>query len=248
MPVGRHLLLLLAAAAGTAAEGVETSWSLSQILERDDENVIWAAPTAIDTSIARHDFTYEITGVSIFYGGIIEPDDETDKYAAANSLSGSGAIVGYPGGLWQQTLDEPVTDTTFDLDVTVGSDGIGRATFSNIELGEVPPVFSGNPIPIDGLLIEATITLTESTILPGDYNNNGVVDQSDYSVWSAFFGSTTVLLADGNGDGIVDAADYTVWRDNLMSPLAVSIPEPTAIGFAFSGVFGGLLIGRRRVG
>ena len=49
---------------------------------------------------------------------------------------------------------------------------------------------------------------------PGDYDQNGVVEQNDYVVWSSLYG-TNNASADGNGDGLVDGADYTIWRDNL---------------------------------
>ena len=55
--------------------------------------------------------------------------------------------------------------------------------------------------------------------LPGDYDINGVVDEDDYLVWRANFGSHSLLASDGNHNGIVDAADYTVWRDNLGASL-----------------------------
>ena len=57
--------------------------------------------------------------------------------------------------------------------------------------------------------------------IPGDYDGNGTVEQSDYSFWRMNFGSTVPAGtgADGNGDGSVDAADYVIWRKNLgMSP------------------------------
>jgi hypothetical protein len=53
-----------------------------------------------------------------------------------------------------------------------------------------------------------------AVFIPGDYNQSGVVDQSDYGVWRAEYGNTIESPADGNGDGIVDAADYVVWRHN----------------------------------
>uniref|UniRef100_UPI0036F38C80 DUF7453 family protein n=1 Tax=Algisphaera agarilytica TaxID=1385975 RepID=UPI0036F38C80 len=85
--------------------------------------------------------------------------------------------------------------------------------------------------------------------LLGDYNNNGIVDAADYTVWQDSFGSTTDLAADGNGNGMIDAADYTVWQDNFGSTNASTstlsiIPEPASL--TVLGVLGAGLIGRRR--
>jgi hypothetical protein len=57
-------------------------------------------------------------------------------------------------------------------------------------------------------------------VIPGDYNQDMVVDQADYEVWRASLGTNTSGLhapafADGNYDGIVNAADFTIWRDHL---------------------------------
>lgn len=61
----------------------------------------------------------------------------------------------------------------------------------------------------------------------GDYNYDGTIDQQDFALWAASYGSTTQLDADGNGDGVINAADYTVWRD-AMSENAPSVPEPSS--------------------
>ncbi len=62
--------------------------------------------------------------------------------------------------------------------------------------------------------------------LAGDYNDDGLVDTVDYSVWSAAYGGTGPNAADGNADGFIDAADYTVWRDVANTTPSVAAPEP----------------------
>ena len=79
------------------------------------------------------------------------------------------------------------------------------------------------------------IRLLTDAVIPGDYDANGVVDDDDFAVFQATYGSTTDLGADGNGDGVVDAADYTVWRTNNGMTVADfvaanpsnTIPEPS---------------------
>lgn len=52
--------------------------------------------------------------------------------------------------------------------------------------------------------------------LPGDFDQNGTVDGSDFLLWQRNVGATDVgNPADGNGDGIVNQADLNIWRDNL---------------------------------
>ena len=57
-------------------------------------------------------------------------------------------------------------------------------------------------------------------VIPGDYNQDMVVNYADYDVWRAAFGTTPTNVhdaayGDGNYDGIVDARDYVVWRDHF---------------------------------
>lgn len=82
-----------------------------------------------------------------------------------------------------------------------------------------------------------------STQLPGDYNNDAVVNAADYTQWRADFGSTTHLQADGNGNGSVDIADYVFWR-NIMTGAGAAIgagltavPEPGTMTLFALGCF-----------
>ena len=51
--------------------------------------------------------------------------------------------------------------------------------------------------------------------LAGDYNDDGAVDDLDYTFWKRHFGATDGegLQADGNQDGVVNGADYAYWRE-----------------------------------
>jgi hypothetical protein len=68
--------------------------------------------------------------------------------------------------------------------------------------------------------------INHETVVPGDYDFNGVVDTVDYDSWKRNFGSNSANWADGNGNGMVDAADYTSWRNHLGY---IGIVEPTSL-------------------
>jgi hypothetical protein len=62
--------------------------------------------------------------------------------------------------------------------------------------------------------MEFTFFNTVAAGAPGDYNNNGVVDAADYTVWRSHLGQTYQLPneAPNASPGIVDAADYSAWK------------------------------------
>jgi glucose/arabinose dehydrogenase len=79
--------------------------------------------------------------------------------------------------------------------------------------------------------------LATNQFLAGDYDQDGDVDNTDYTVWRSTFGTSTgSLAADGNHNGVVDAADYLIWRKNLgasvhagAGTVVSAVPEPTSI-------------------
>lgn len=114
-----------------------------------------------------------------------------------------------------------------------------------------PPRFLFGTIEAGGAGImnytEATFAILDPPATPteqGDFNDDGIVNLADYTVWRDHLGSTTQLAADGNGNGRIDAGDYTVWKDNWSSVISSSgtlrpgelIPEPpTAAMVWFAG-------------
>jgi hypothetical protein len=84
--------------------------------------------------------------------------------------------------------------------------------------------------------------------VPGDYNNNGVVDGADYVLWR----NGGPLQNEVDAPGTVNAADYTAWRARFGNTLgagadlnSASVPEPSAVMFVVVGILGAAL-GRRR--
>ncbi len=75
--------------------------------------------------------------------------------------------------------------------------------------------------------------------LDGDANLDGVVDVSDFNLWSAhkFTGVAAWSAGDFNADGFVDVTDFNIWNTNKFNssdPLPSAVPEP-------AGIFGSLL-------
>ncbi|MGE3239888.1 MAG: beta strand repeat-containing protein [Pirellulales bacterium] len=110
-----------------------------------------------------------------------------------------------------------------------------------------------------GLIFEVVyqptlVQLVAVNFLPGDYNENGVVDAADYTNWQDTLGQEVVEYsgADGNGNGIIDQADYDVWTANFGSTLGtgagalapVSVPEPASALLLLGGV--AAILGRVR--
>ncbi|MGD9635227.1 MAG: M64 family metallopeptidase [Pirellulales bacterium] len=95
-----------------------------------------------------------------------------------------------------------------------------------------------------------TVAFAGAETIPGDYNGDGTVDETDLAVWTQDFGSNVELAADGNGNRVVDAADYTVWRNAADLGAGVSsggshVPEPSELALALAALGGTLGVDAR---
>jgi hypothetical protein len=84
------------------------------------------------------------------------------------------------------------------------------------------------------------------TQLPGDFNDDRVVDAEDLLTWNESFDSDDG--GDANGDFVTDGSDFLYWQryvGSVIPPAAtiVSIPEPAAIWSAAAAL--GVLVCRR---
>ncbi len=88
--------------------------------------------------------------------------------------------------------------------------------------------------------------------LVGDYNDDGIVDAADYTVWRDSLGqSGSGLAADGDGDGTVDADDYDLWKAHYGESTGggslagtATVPEPTGLALLVVGSL--ILLARRK--
>jgi hypothetical protein len=86
---------------------------------------------------------------------------------------------------------------------------------------------------------DITVFLNVVASVPGDYNNNGIVDAGDYVVWRKTLGQTgAALAADGNANNQIDPGDYDVWRAHFGQSAGsgsgasshAAVPEPATAG------------------
>jgi hypothetical protein len=93
---------------------------------------------------------------------------------------------------------------------------------------------------IDNFRTETVVTAS----IPGDFDENLIVNGADLAQWRGDFGINGDSDADDDGDS--DGADFLIWQQNLGAGGAVAaVPEPGTI--ALSGAAIMLLLAGRRV-
>lgn len=81
------------------------------------------------------------------------------------------------------------------------------------------------------VVLDLDVLAKEVVSFTGDYNQDGVVNAVDYTVWRNSSGAINRVPfsgADGNGDGKIDGLDYQTWKDSFGTTVSLSVDSATA--------------------
>lgn len=175
------------------------------------------------------------------------------------------------------TYSATITPTTMTFTLDLFRDGLNNATGlagvdSTVEVTIAlaenfnNPPFKFDPAPLNSLRIGAPSGVSSANALAsfdnlylaledidvpssldGDYNDDGIVDAADYTVWRDNLGQSVTLPGDTT-PGTVVQADYDVWKNNFgatgaLGAIGAGVPEPSSI--ALVAAAGIALVARR---
>jgi cyclophilin family peptidyl-prolyl cis-trans isomerase len=160
-----------------------------------------------------------------------------------NEFDASNGLSNIPGTLAAARTDDPdsatagwffnVTNNASGFDpgpytvfgeVTSGWDAFAQLASQPV-VSQLDPRYKGRPFdtapfmpgPFGNYYLPVLEKWTQISLIPGDFNLDGIVDAADEAVWQASQGTFGIanLVADADGDGDVDQADRAIWQANL---------------------------------
>jgi cyclophilin family peptidyl-prolyl cis-trans isomerase len=176
-------------------------------------------------------------------------------------LGGTTADTGYDQ---LKTISTAFLAGRLHISIIPGFAPTGGQTFTLLTASSIVGSFGAVDLPqlTPGLVwnLGQTSTAVTLSVVGGDYNDDGIVDDADYVVWRKARNTSVATAysgADGNGDALVNDLDYQVWRLNLgrvsggnlvfsgagsLGP--ATVPEPASVLIA--GIAMSLISLRRR--
>ena len=83
--------------------------------------------------------------------------------------------------------------------------------------GDDQPIPEQIQVVIDNVRFCSTVECSVA-VPAGDYNDNGIVDAADYTLWRDHLGQTFTLMNENPAaatPGVVDAEDYAFWKSHF---------------------------------
>ena len=168
------------------------------------------------------------------------------------AINESGDVVGWGdrnsglSGQGRGFLYSDADEATYILEdhvILQGSDTVGLADWGNLGtawgvndsgliVGQGDRRFDGATFPT-----QRAYLLIPFDGLAGDYNEDGIVNAADYTVWRDNLGAEAGSLPNDAVGGVIGQEHYDSWRENFgssASSSATSVPEPTSGMMAFA--------------
>ena len=198
-------------------------------------------------------------------------DDDIEYFGTDPAFSGNnpfptptvmaidfGATPGANSLVWRNSLfmDGTYPVSNFDIgtdSLQLGTGGdftddlLAKITINGIAYSATDP---GNGNPYWNRDLDLFVQFFNLPNLPGDYNDSGIVDAADYTIWRNKLGTATTLPNDLT-PGNVGQDDYGVWKSNFGSSSnpgsGAAVPEPCSLVLCLmAGVAAIAAVGGRR--
>lgn len=218
----------------TSGRWTFTNWGSPQLANSD---AIGGSRAASNTANSTIQFSFNGTSVAVF-GFTQSGVNGTYNWSIDNGAGGSGTI--------DQTMDFDFGIRFPELLVnglTAGAHTLTITADGKTLSGRLGPLPHSGYAQIDAI---AFLNAVPVAGVPGDYNQNGVVDAADYVVWRNTLGTNSALPNEVSGvtPGTVTQEDYAAWRARFGNTSgaglgAAQVPEPAAallglVGLALS--------------
>jgi len=162
-------------------------------------------------------------------GGTATGEADTLIVDGLTTLGGTLRVVPIDlgGGLFTPQLGDQVPIVASQL----GTGGM----FDDFDLPELP---AGLEWALMQGAIANYLEVVAATPLAGDYNDDGVVDAADYTVWRDALASGSPLLNETASPGVVDEEDYHAWKTGFGAGdgggALAAVPEPSAFALVIA--------------
>jgi hypothetical protein len=183
----------------------------------------------------------EVAGSLAINSGVLEIEILGREFGQYDRLETHGLIT--LGGTLRVRLLEsnsgPFEPQLGDAFVFLAAYGGYEEEFDDFDLPELAPGLAWTISPGDVVLYLAVVAAP----LAGDYNDDGIVDAADYTVWRDNLGRELSLSNETASLGVVDDEDYDAWKANFGATGSTSgqaslaaVPEPSSIWMVLGGL------------
>ncbi|HVU87564.1 MAG TPA: dockerin type I repeat-containing protein [Pirellulales bacterium] len=224
-----------------------------------EERVMVYIPAATDT-LARAEFmmlgTTTGSGTDYLTSPAFVYSDGSGGVKAVIGDGNGGSQVAIETGLQYQTNVWQEWDLTYTIGSTTFSVTVGGQTVSGLNSLKVGSVggtqFSnGNDTPGGSVYYDSVKGIN---ILPGDFNQDGKVNLTDYSILTSHWLQTGVSGANGdlNGDGTVNITDFSLFKQDYIAAngaganALTAVPEPGTLVLIVAALPALFALGRRK--